>query len=46
MRFRILNPHEAIERTRAVIRRQHKAIATEQTYLHWLGRYIGALRHA
>lgn len=37
--------HQAIERARAVIRRQHKAIATEQTYLHWLARYIRALRH-
>lgn len=36
---------EAISRTRAVLRRQHKAIATEQAYLHWLGRYIQALRH-
>jgi|SRR6185295_11199558 len=40
-----MNPIEAIERTRAVIRRQHKAIATEQTYLHWLARYIRALKH-
>lgn len=40
-----MNPTQAIERTRAVIRRQHKAIATEQSYLHWLGRYIRALRH-
>jgi hypothetical protein len=27
-----MNPTEAFERTRAVIRRQHKAIATEETY--------------
>ncbi len=40
-----MNSHEAIERARAVIRRQHKAIATEQTYLHWLNRYICSLRH-
>lgn len=35
---------EAIERARAVIRRQHKTIATEQTYLHWLRHYIGAVK--
>src|SRR5436189_5562092 len=34
---------EAVERTRAVIRRQHKSIATEQVYLHWLRHYIVAL---
>jgi integron integrase len=40
-----MTAEEAIQRTRDVIRRQHKAISTEQTYLHWLGRYIRALRH-
>lgn len=40
-----MNREEAIYRTRAVLRRQHKALATEQAYLHWLGRYIQALRH-
>ena len=34
---------EALERTRAVIRLQHKTLATEQTYLHWLRHYIAAL---
>ena len=29
---------------REVIRRQHKALATEESYVHWLGRYIHALR--
>lgn len=33
-----------MERARAVIRRQHKTLATEQTYLHWLRHYIGALK--
>ena len=40
-----MNAREAIARAREVLRRQHKAIATEQAYLHWLGRYIHALRH-
>jgi len=35
---------EAINQTRAVIRRQNKALATEEAYLFWLRRYIGALR--
>lgn len=39
-----MNPQQAIKQTRDVIRRQHKALATEQTYLHWLGRYIRALQ--
>lgn len=38
-----MKPGEAIDRARAVIRRQHKTIATEQTYLHWLRHYIAAL---
>jgi integron integrase len=39
-----MNPTEAIERARAVIRRQHKTISTEQTYLHWLRHYMTALK--
>lgn len=35
---------QAINKTRDVIRRQHKAISTEQTYLFWLRRYIAAIR--
>lgn len=35
---------EAIARSVDVMRRQHKSIATERTYIHWLGRYIQALR--
>ena len=38
-----MKEQEAIERTRAVIRRQHKALSTEESYLNWLRRYIGAL---
>lgn len=40
-----MNRREAFDRTRAVLRRQHKALATEQAYLHWLGCYIQALRN-
>src|SRR2546427_13220812 len=39
-----MNSTEALERTRAVIRRQHKTMATEQIYLHWLRHYMVALR--
>lgn len=39
-----MKPLEAIERARAVIRRQHKTLSTEQTYLHWLRHYMFALR--
>lgn len=38
-----MKPSEALERTRAVIRRQHKTMATEQSYLHWLRHYMAAL---
>ena len=40
-----MKPTEAIQRTIRVIRRQHKALATEETYLYWLQRYIAALAH-
>ncbi len=36
---------EAIRRTREVIRRQHKALAIEESYVYWLRRYMGALTH-
>ena len=39
-----MHAKEAIQRTREVIRRQHKALATEDTYVHWLRRYISALQ--
>jgi hypothetical protein len=32
-----------LERRRQVIRRQHKALATEDSYVFWLRRYIAAL---
>ena len=34
---------QAIDRLRQVIRRQHKALATEDTYVFWVGRYINSL---
>ena len=39
-----MNTADAIDRMRQVIRRQHKALATEVTYILWLRRYIRALR--
>ena len=38
-----MTPQEAINRARDVIRRQHKALSTEDTYIFWLRRYIKAL---
>ena len=38
-----MNSTEPVEHTRAVIRSQHKSIATEHVYLHWLRHYIVAL---
>src|SRR5688572_11246883 len=40
-----MNKEQALNRAREVMRRQHKALNTEQVYLHWLGRYINALGH-
>ncbi len=39
-----MNPQQATDRTRAVIRRQQKTISTEQTYLRWLKQYMAAIR--
>ena len=39
-----MNIPEAIEKTRCVIRRQHKALSTEGTYIFWLRRYMAALQ--
>ena len=39
-----MNPAEAIRRMRQVVRLQHKALATEESYLHWLRHYMGALQ--
>lgn len=38
-----MNTGETIERARAVLRRQHKALSTERQYLHWLRLYVQAL---
>jgi len=35
---------EALTKTREVIRRQHKALSTEDIYLYWLRRFIDAVR--
>jgi len=39
-----MNPEQAIDRMRQVIRRQHKALATEDAYVLWVRRYNTALR--
>ena len=39
-----MNPSKAIDRMREVIRRQHKTLSTETCYVHWLTRYIRAVR--
>jgi hypothetical protein len=38
-----MNTGQAINQARAVMRRQHKALSTEDTYLFWLRRYMAAL---
>ncbi len=38
-----MNATEAIRKTRAVIGRQHKGPATEDSYVHWLRHYLAAL---
>ena len=40
-----MNLTMAIERLRCVLRRQHKALSTESTYIYWLRHYVSALRH-
>src|ERR1035438_653347 len=39
-----MNTSQAICRMREVIRRQHKALSTEEGYVFWLRRYLTALR--
>ena len=39
-----MNEAQAIDRMRQVIRRQHKALATEDAYVHWLRRFMKAVR--
>src|SRR3974390_2930514 len=43
--LRHMNEAQAIDRMRQVIRRQHKALATEDAYVLWLRRYMKALRY-
>ena len=38
-----MNATEAVRRLREVVRRQHKALATEASYVHWLRHYMAAL---
>lgn len=38
-----MNPIQAITQMRQVLRRQHKSLSTEETYVHWLRHFIGAL---
>jgi integron integrase len=38
-----MNSEHAIQRLREVVRRQHKAISTEATYVFWLRRYMRAI---
>lgn len=39
-----MNSKEALEKLTQVVRRQHKALATEQVYRHWLKRYMEAVK--
>ena len=39
-----MNTSQAISREREVLRRQHKALSTEDCYIFWLRRYMTALR--
>jgi integron integrase len=39
-----MNEEQAVDRMRQVIRRQHKALATEDAYILWIRRYMKALR--
>ena len=38
-----MRTQEALNHIRDVLRRQHKALSTERTYVFWLRRYIHAL---
>ena len=38
-----MNAEFAIRRLQVVVRRQQKALSTEETYVYWLRRYIAAL---
>ena len=38
-----MKTEEAVSRIRDVLRRQHKALSTEEAYVFWLRRYTAAL---
>jgi hypothetical protein len=38
-----MNIQQAVQRLREVVRRQHKAISTESSYVFWLRRYMRAI---
>jgi site-specific recombinase XerD len=42
--YGVMNTTQAIQRLRDVIRRQHKALSTEESYVSWLRRYMAAIR--
>ncbi len=39
-----MHPDQAVQQLRQVLRRQHKSLATESMYAHWLRHYMNALR--
>ena len=40
----IMNLPNAIERLRNIIRRQHKSLSTESSYVYWLRHYATAIK--
>lgn len=38
-----MNPVEAIQKLRDVLRRRHLALTTEENYVQWLARFMGGL---
>ena len=44
LQSKFMGTTEAIRRLRQVLRRQHKALATEESYVHWLRHYMAAIR--
>jgi integron integrase len=40
-----MNPTQAIQQLRDVIRRQHKSLSTEGSYVYWLKRYMTSIKH-
>ena len=39
-----MNPHQAIQQLQNVIRRQHKSLSTESSYVYWLKRFMTAIQ--